>query len=454
VNPRTSETYRQLAEAATGWVLGEVRWDAGPWVPWSVGGPDAAEPPWDRDGMHSGVGGLALLLAEVRLARPWTSEEGRLADAIADRLRSRVANQTDCTFFDGLVSTLGVLLALGVDGADTVVARLIELAEPDGWPQTTATGPRYVNGARVTDLTLGTAGVVLGALWARRHGVPGAAELAELAADVALGEAEKRPTGLTWRMVPARFCTPEPGAEMPNLSHGTAGVAACLAVAGAELERPDLVEAARLGAAHLVSLGDLSDDGLVVPRQLVRNADLDEVTHTWCHGGTGTSTLFLALDRAGVTDVAGEPPLSWHRRSLRSVRTSGLPVRLHPGFWDNDGRCCGTAGVGDAFLDSWRRTGEEDDLDFALHLADTLVDHARQDDGGAYWRFVEHRADEPLLPPGVGWMQGAAGIAAFLHRAGRVVDRGRAAAWVPRMDTWWTAAHVGSAGGRVVSREG
>ena len=32
----------------------------------------------------------------------------------------------------------------------------------------------------------------------------------------------------------------------------------------------------------------------------------------------------------------------------------------------------------------------------------------------AYWRFVEHRNDDPLLPPGVGWMQGVAGIAGFL----------------------------------------
>ena len=34
----------------------------------------------------------------------------------------------------------------------------------------------------------------------------------------------------------------------------------------------------------------------------------------------------------------------------------------------------------------------------------------------ACWRFIEHRAEEPLLPAGVGWMQGAAGIAAFLFR--------------------------------------
>jgi hypothetical protein len=55
----------------------------------------------------------------------------------------------------------------------------------------------------------------------------------------------------------------------------------------------------------------------------------------------------------------------------------------------------------------------------------------------AYWRFTEHRAAEPLLPPGVGWYQGAAGIAAFLFHVDRVERDGRAAAVAPRMDTWW-----------------
>jgi hypothetical protein len=34
-------------------------------------------------------------------------------------------------------------------------------------------------------------------------------------------------------------------------------------------------------------------------------------------------------------------------------------------------------------------------------------------------------------------MQGAAGIAAFLYRVGRVVSEGPKRDPVPRMDTWW-----------------
>ena len=417
----TPDEHERTAEAAWRWVLDQVRHDEhGPWVPTSVTEPPTDEPTGDRYGMHSGVAGLAHVLAEIRLARAWTAHESALADAVATSLRATVAETTDPTYFDGLVSTIGALTALGADGAEAAVARLVTLAAPDGWPQTTVGPPRCLPDARINDVTLGTGAVLLGALWAHRYAVPGARDLAEQAVGVLLAEAEERPAGLDWRFVPRRFQVVV-GGDMPNFSHGLAGVATALA------------------AERLVTLGDASGGGFTVPRQVPfpEGRDYDPVTYTWCHGPTGTSLLFLALDHAGVDEVAGAPTLSWQRRCLHSVRTSGLPERLHPGFWDNAGRCCGTAGVGDVLLDSWHRLGEEEDLRFALHLADTLVDRAVFDGDRACWRFIEHRNPEPLLPPGVGWMQGAAGIAAFLFRCARVGREGRSAGAVARMDTWW-----------------
>lgn len=94
--------------------------------------------------------------------------------------------------------------------------------------------------------------------------------------------------------------------------------------------------------------------------------------------------------------------------------------------------------MGSSRCDStWQRSGSDHDLDFAPRLADALVERAVLDGSNAYWRFVEHRAPEPLLAPEVGWMQGAAGIAAFLFRVSRVVRDGPTAAAVRRMDTWW-----------------
>ena len=203
---RSPQEYRAVAEAAWRWVMEQVHWQDGPWVPVSVSVPKVTDPAWDRDGLHSGVGGLAHVLAEIRLSRPWTTDEQHLADAIADRISAVVPTQTDCTFFDGLVSSIGTLTALGSPGVDAAVARLAALAEPDGWPQSVLQQPAYSPGAHINDLTLGTAGVLVGALWARRQGAAGAAEIAQHAAAVLLAEAEDEPAGTNWPMVPARFC--------------------------------------------------------------------------------------------------------------------------------------------------------------------------------------------------------------------------------------------------------
>jgi hypothetical protein len=70
-------------------------------------------------------------------------------------------------------------------------------------------------------------------------------------------------------------------------------------------------------------------------------------------------------------------------------------------------------------------------------MADALAGRAIRDQGGAYWRFTEHRRDPPLLPPGTLWMQGVAGIAAFLFRLARVLETGRSAPVADRPDQWW-----------------
>ena len=441
MTPTDAARYRELAEAAWRWVLAQVEDEDGPRIPARVDvDTGTSEPTEDayRDGLHEGIGGLAHVLSEIRLSRPWTEAEADLATAVAERLRARIPEVSDASFFDGLSSIVGALIALDAPGADEAVHRLLATAETDGWPPAYPLSPeKHRPGSRINDATLGTASVLLAAIWALRRDVPGGRALAERAVDILLTEGEPEPTGTNWRMVSSRFLL-LPVGQMPTWSHGLAGIAGSLAVAGTELGRPDLVEAARRGAEHLVTLGDASDGGFVVPLSIppADPAKVDPISYGWCHGPTGTSMLFLALDRAGVADVAGEPTMSWYARGRHSVRTSGLPDRLRPGFWDNDGRCCGTAGVADAFLDGYARTGDDSDLAFAVRLGDALVERAVVTDDLAYWRFVEHRDENPLRPPGVGWMQGAAGIAAYLFRLARVLETGPDAPAVQRMENW------------------
>jgi hypothetical protein len=468
-----AEGYVRLGSAAWRWVLDQVEWDDdGPWIPESVdlrGGP--AQRQEFPQGLHSGVSGLVHVLTEIGLVRPWTDEEVRLVDGVVSRLRAEAPVATDVSYFDGLSSTVGTLVAAhgpssrpvaspahrerwdargGTPaGVNTAVQRMLELLTPDGWATEAVGPPGYTAEARVHDATLGTAGVLLAAIWARRHGDHSGRDLADRCVEVLVAEAEPVSDGLNWSMVPDRHRM-RPRRDMPNWSHGLAGIAAALAVAGRELSRPELVEQARRGAQHLIGMRVPGHPGLALPHLVPAAPELglEPLAYGWCHGPAGTSLLFLALDSAGVEEVAGEHPLTWHRRCLDAIHASGIPQRLRPGFWDNDGRCCGTAGVGDVLLDAWTSLGDPRDLALAIRLGDALVDHAivDRDRDRAYWRFVEHRDEDPLRPPGVGWMQGAAGIVAYLYRLGRILrsaadtggagDVGRQPG-VSRMDNWW-----------------
>lgn len=434
--------FRDTGEAAIAWSLGQVRGDDGPWIPESVpaDGSPATPPVQDeRDCLYLGVGGIAPAMAEVGLARDLTAEERALADAVRGRLVAGAPTRVDPSLYFGLAGDVMGLRLLGADDEVQVpMARLAETVTPVGWHAPVESGGEPVP---LTDVVLGSAGISMAAVWAGGEGAPA---VVAAGAQAMLDTADERPTGLDW---PMQVGVPRSErARMPNYSHGTAGVAAALAIAGEHLGRTDVVDAAVRGAEHLVAIADLTDDGFLLPTMDPhRNPDVLPFTFTWCHGPTGTSHLFSALAQAGVETVRDVPVAEWRRRCLHSVMTSGIPERLRPGFWDNDGRCCGTAGVGDAFLDAaqWAHdAGAADDaaryLAFARRLGDALLERAvRDDDGLACWRFIEHRKDPPLLDARVGWMQGALGIGTYLLRLARVLEQGLDARVVDRPDQWW-----------------
>jgi hypothetical protein len=427
-----AETYRELGEAAWSWVVDQVREDNGPWLPEVVADDQAAltEPTDDeRDSLYLGIAGLAPVLAEIRQSRALTGAERALAAGIVSRLSAMAAVRVEPSLYIGLAGDAMALKLLDPGRERVALDRLVELRTPTGWDTTDttlhATGP-------LTDVIMGAAGIVLTAAWA---GGNDAAEIMVAGGDCLLATAEPTGAGLDWRIWPGYR------SSTPNYSHGTAGVATALTVAGHALDRGDYLDAAVQGARHLLAVGSLDDGGFVIPHTIPPSTrEVEPVTYTWCHGPAGTSHLFAALAFAGVKQVDGFDVDELRRRCLHSVLTSGIPQRLRPGFWDNDGRCCGTAGVGDVLLDAAQDSdgrARDELLQAALIMGDALVERAVRDDAGARWRFIEYRQDPPLLPPGTSWMQGAAGIAAFLLRLARVVDNGPAAPIVDRPDQWW-----------------
>jgi lantibiotic modifying enzyme len=197
---------------------------------------------------------------------------------------------------------------------------------------------------------------------------------------------------------------------MPNFSHGTAGVAYFPARPFEETHEERFLTAAEAGAEYLLSIADVQDGGCRVYHDEPDGKDLFYLG--WCHGPVGTARLFALLHRI----TGDETWWSWVRRAARSIETSGVPEASAPGFWNNDGPCCGLAGVAEFFLDLYRAQGDPADLEFSRRVTRVLVERATRDEHGARWLQAEHRVKPAELAAQTGWMQGAAGIGAWLLR--------------------------------------
>jgi len=403
-----------------------VATDALRWVSDSaVGLPDGPTWPDTRapgaplaDDLYAGSAGVLVALSEARLAGIADFDEQAAAAAV--RLRSLAEAGVDAWRRDRTGPDAG--LYTGLCGMMTAL---------DIWGQTsgdrtatTAARDLADNLSRVAearplsdwrDVIAGDAGIllVLTAL-----GGTNAAEGASRIADRLVAAADWIDGLPDWH---PRTDFP---AYLPNFSHGLAGIGCALASASGPLGRPDLLELAELGARRLINLGRQPDGTLAVPHSIPLADPQAPVSYGWCHGPTGTLRLFVVLDR----EQPGRGWSGWADACRAAVRRSGLPERRYPGFWDNIGQCCGTAGVGEMALDTYQDSADQQWLAWAEDLADDVLDRCLTDKRGVRWSHTEHRLPQPQLEPSVGWMQGAAGIAGWLLRLARVERDGMKAA--------------------------
>ncbi|HEX3002911.1 MAG TPA: lanthionine synthetase LanC family protein, partial [Angustibacter sp.] len=247
------------------------------------------------------------------------------------------------------------------------------------------------------------AGIALGALHA------GDVDLAVTAVTAYLTTADPTAHGVNWAVRPSP-------ARSHHVAHGTLGIVIALGQVGEVAGRDDLIELALTGAADVVGRNEAGPDGFLVPHSDPphRPDIIERYSYGWCNGPAGDAQAFRLLERlTGDVEWARLGDACW-----RTVRDSGLPQRIRPGFWDNQGRCCGTAGVLALACDRVVERG--DDLTFAQVLVDDLVARAIVDSDGARWSNHEHRATPSDLEPLAGWAMGTAGIVRELLRYVRV----------------------------------
>jgi lantibiotic modifying enzyme len=267
-----------------------------------------------------------------------------------------------------------------------------------------------VEWSEVTDVVYGSSGTGLYLLHhARSTGDTAARDLAVRAGQRLVELALPEHGGSKWRM------DPEFARLMPNFSHGTSGVAYFLATLFRDTGRRELLDAALAGGRYLQAIATTTGDSCLIFHHEPEGKDLYYLG--WCHGPAGTARLFYQLHRATDDKLW----LDWMGRSAQGVMSAGIPEQRTPGFWNNAGMCCGTAGVADFFLHLHTATGEERYLAFARRMTADLLKHATATpEGGLKWIHAEHRIRPEYTYAQTGYMQGAAGIGTLLlHMAAK-----------------------------------
>lgn len=257
----------------------------------------------------------------------------------------------------------------------------------------------------VTDIVSGSAGTGLFLLYAADE--MGHAESRELAARAGVRLLElSMPAegGLKWRM------TPDFARLMPNFSHGTAGVAFFLTRLYEDTGRQEFLDGAIAGARYLQAIAETDDGGCLIMHNEPDGEDLFYLS--WCHGPAGTGRLFQELYAATGDDEWRE----WTLKCAESLMNAGIPEQQTPGFWNNVGQCCGSAGVAQFMMDVFAQTRAEAHYGFVLELGRDALSRAAVDESSGHrrWIHAEHRTQPDLLIAQTGYMQGAAGIGIWL----------------------------------------
>ena len=383
-----------LAVGALGWLLTAAQ-EAGDGMTWPRTPDDAVFDPT----LYSGTSGVLPTLLDA-----WRHfGDDRYADAALRGARS-VAAAVDDWQSSGLytgvagmaVALTGVHRVLGDAAAGEAARRALDVLrsryDGAGWNEH-------------CELIVGNAGIALAVLWCDDL------DLAQSAVGRYRRTAETTAAGVQW----ASRAGAVP--RLHHLSHGTLGIVHALAAVGRAADRPDLVELALAGAADVVSRDEAGPDGFLVPHSdpQQQHEKIERHSYGWCHGPAGDAQVFRLLSRV-LPGAPAWPALAdrcWH-----TVVTSGVPRRIRPGFWDNNGRCCGTAGVLALACD--RQVEHGDGRDFADVLVADLLARATTDADGVRWSNHEHRETPSDLPPATGWAMGNAGIVRELLRHVRI----------------------------------
>jgi lantibiotic modifying enzyme len=357
--------------------------------------PDA---PIDHSLYHGTAGIIVFLLelayatGDIRYERQAIRAGRALAAAVGGKSWASVAFATGWPGYAFVFSELAKrtddseFAAMSGFCIDRLISQSSGIGQGIGWiepmPFSDITG--FEGDREIYDLSVGAAGAGL-ALIALDQ-VEQATQVGERLLEVSEQTIDGRRWGLMSDM-PFSFTA-------PNFAHGGAGVgyffARLFECTGDQRFLDAGIDAARYVSNRLSAVGD----GALVCH--TEEQQPSEFYFGQCHGPAGTARLFSLLARLTNDPLYLEPVVGMHR----GLRSLGAPQTRSWGWWNNHGRCCGDAGLGDAAL---LLAASNPVLDTFAELAHDCAEVQ-----------AEHRARPRFVQAQTGFMQGAAGIGSFL----------------------------------------
>jgi lantibiotic modifying enzyme len=318
---------------------------------------------------------------------------------------------------------------------------------------TTKTGPQWNALARITaremtvranlldtgvewsasnDIISGTAGIGLFLLdAATRYPDDTAQEFAVAAGHRLLKTGVPAEGGLMW--FPSSTAR---GANYPNFSHGTSGVAYFLATLYQRTKERAFLDGALAGAKYLDAVATRKPGARAIFH--VTGGGENRFYLSWCHGPIGTARLFYRLHQ-----ITGDAVWTqWIDELTTWVMASGAPEQQSAGYWNKISQCCGNVGIGQYCIDlarhrpaALKNSAVEIDALRERVRKNTLT-RATDDATGLRWVQAENRVSPDNLVAQTGFMQGAAGVGTFFLQLD-ALSRGEKWA-TPWPDTPWT----------------
>ncbi len=269
------------------------------------------------------------------------------------------------------------------DQAERTFRRFVDAADP---AEPGAGGGGGARWNEANDVLAGTAGVGLALLYAfEQFGDSAFLRMAIRAGDDLLGVAEVLPVGgLRWMR------GTETPLDLPNFSHGTAGVGFFMARLGAASGVARFTEAAHGAVAYLDLIADRQQGLLLVPYGVPNEGYATPHDIGWAHGPTGTARLYYEL----WAETDESEMRNRVEASAQTVVASGIPGPSRDStLWVGPFRIDRRFGTSSAavFLMDWGSTAQNEIyLESAERVVEDILERATESEEGLFWRLPRY----------------------------------------------------------------